>query len=263
MPLQILRRGNEGEEVRRWQNFLIGQGLLQGIADGRFGPVTEAATIAFQKRKHLEADGTVGPRTYGAALTSGFDPMFSDPQGGTSGLDWPPQPIFAPLNSNVARAEIFGEFRYERIIEGKDDIRILGNWEGGNIVSVVIPQLRGVKGASANGKIRVHKLVVEQVKALFAAWETESLMPLVLTFEGAFVPRFQRGSATKLSNHAWGTAFDINYEWNKLGVVPALRGRKGSVRELVPLANRFGFYWGGHFGSRPDGMHFEVARVLG
>ena len=94
MPLQILRRGNESDEVRRWQNFLIGQGLLEGFADGLFGPRTEAATIAFQKRKHLEADGTVGPNTYGAALIVGFDPMFSDPQGGTSGLDWTPQPIF-------------------------------------------------------------------------------------------------------------------------------------------------------------------------
>ncbi|MFC1534810.1 M15 family metallopeptidase [Thermodesulfobacteriota bacterium] len=24
----------------------------------------------------------------------------------------------------------------------------------------------------------------------------------------------------------------------------------------------FGFYWGGHFKSRPDGMHFEVAKIL-
>lgn len=263
MPLQILRRGNEGDEVRRWQNFLIGQGLLQAIANGVFGPRTEAATKAFQKRKGLEVDGTVGPNTYGAALSAGFDPMFIDPQGGTSGLDWPPQPIFPPLNSNEARAAIFGAFRYERIAEGQDDIRILGNWESVNIVSLVIPRLRGVKGARADGKIRVHKLVAEQFKALFAAWEAEAMMPLVLTWEGSFVPRYQRGSATKLSNHAWGTALDINYEWNKLGVVPALRGRKGSVRELVPVANQFGFYWGGHFQSRPDGMHFEVARVLG
>lgn len=263
MPLQILRRGNEGEEVRRWQNFLIGQGLLKDLADGIFGPRTETATRKFQRRKRLEIDGTVGPHTYGAALSAGFDPSFYDPQGGTSGLDWPPQPIFPPLNSNVQRAETFGGFRYERIAAGKDEIRILDNWESRNIVSLAVPQLRGVKGARADGKIRVHKRVVEQFKALFEAWEEEQMMPLVLTWEGSFVPRYQRGSATKLSNHAWGTAFDIDYQWNKLGAVPALRGRKGSVRELVPAANRLGFYWGGHFRSRPDGMHFEVARVLG
>ena len=35
---------------------------------------------------------------------------------------------------------------------------------------------------------------------------------------------------------------------------------KGSVRQLVPIANELGFYWGGHF-NRRDGMHFEMARI--
>ena len=54
----------------------------------------------------------------------------------------------------------------------------------------------------------------------------------------------------------------MNLEWNKLNVVPALVGAQGSVRELVSLANEHGFYWGGHFASRLDGMHFECAKVL-
>lgn len=36
-------------------------------------------------------------------------------------------------------------------------------------------------------------------------------------------------------------------------------GKQGCVRELVEIATEQGFYWGGHFKSRPDGMHFEVA----
>ena len=51
-----------------------------------------------------------------------------------------------------------------------------------------------------------------------------------------------------------------NRFWNKLGAEPARRGAKGSVFDLVPLANRHGFYWGGHFAKRRDGMHFEFAR---
>jgi hypothetical protein len=27
----------------------------------------------------------------------------------------------------------------------------------------------------------------------------------------------------------------------------------------MPIANRCGFYWGGHYQSRMDGMHFEIA----
>jgi hypothetical protein len=43
--------------------------------------------------------------------------------------------------------------------------------------------------------------------------------------------------------------------------VPALKGKQGCVRELVPIANQHGIYWGGHFKRRPDGMHFELAKV--
>jgi hypothetical protein len=75
------------------------------------------------------------------------------------------------------------------------------------------------------------------------------------------VPRFIRGSRSVLSNHAYGSAFDINAAWNPLGATPADVDEKGSVIELVPLAHEFGFYWGGHFNSRPDGMHFEAAEI--
>jgi hypothetical protein len=109
--------------------------------------------------------------------------------------------------------------------------------------------------------VRVHKKVKAQFLALWKAWETAGLIDRVLKWDGMFVPRLMRGG-TRLSNHAYGTAFDINEPWNKFKTVPALLGTKGCVRELVPIANDHGFFWGGHFRTRPDGMHFEVARLL-
>ena len=97
---------------------------------------------------------------------------------------------------------------------------------------------------------------------MWLQWEKEGLLDRILTFDGSFVPRFIRGSTSTLSNHAFGTAFDINAQFNPLGQEPAEMGAKGCVRELVPIANRFGFAWGGHFKKRPDGMHFEVARII-
>jgi hypothetical protein len=258
--MQILRRGSEGDEVRRWQRFLIGQELLASVADALFGPVTERATRAFQRRARIDADGMVGPMTYAAALQRGFDPGFTDPLGGEDGSGWPPRPAFQPLVSHAERAGIFGEFGFEPLGDATDDIRILGGWQRANIQAVTVPQLAGVKGAPRNGRIWVHKLVGEQVRRLFAAWAEAELADRVLTWDGCFAPRFVRGGRPVLSNHAWGTAFDINYQWNRLATVPALRGEKGSVRELVPIAAEHGFYWGGHF-SRCDGMHFEVAQV--
>lgn len=45
-------------------------------------------------------------------------------------------------------------------------------------------------------------------------------------------------------------------------MIPALEDAQGSLRELVPIANEHGFFWGGHFKRRPDGMHFEVAKLI-
>ncbi len=127
-------------------------------------------------------------------------------------------------------------------------------------MSVVIPELIGVQGAPRDGKIWFHKQGTAQLTALWGAWAQAGLIDRVLVWGGAFVPRFIRGSSTVLSNHSFGTAFDINMAQNGLGLEPARLGMKGCVRELVPIANKHGFYWGGHF-SRRDGMHFEIARL--
>src|SRR4029450_5106430 len=123
--MQILRRGSEGEDVRKWQRFLIGQGLLQGAADGVFGPATEAATKAFQRRAQLGADGWVGPQTYAGALQRGFDPGFTDPQGGEHGAEWPPKPDFRPLISNRDREDTCGGLQFTPGGPGRRDSRSL------------------------------------------------------------------------------------------------------------------------------------------
>jgi hypothetical protein len=62
-------------------------------------------------------------------------------------------------------------------------------------------------------------------------------------------------------SNSFGTAIDLNAQWNWLGAQPALKGKIGSIRELVPLANANGLYSGIHFKGRPDGMHFELAFI--
>lgn len=141
----------------------------------------------------------------------------------------------------------------------REAVRILGTWVKDNIVDVPIPQLRKALGNGAPQTIQFHRLAEEQLKRMWEDWESENLLDRILVYDGSFVPRFVRGSRTVLSNHAFGSAFDINEKFNKLGHRPALVGEKGCVRELVSIANRWGFYWGGHYNGRPDGMHFEVA----
>ena len=252
----------ENKDVRKWQYFLIGQGYPEvGEADKVFGANTLNATKHFQADHELEPDGIVGNKTVGKAMTLGFGVILTDEEG-KLGSDWPAKPEFRPLRSTEERQEVFGEFAFvhEPRSDNPEHIRITDNWQEENIIVVDIPQLIQINGTS---KVAFHKLAATQLQQLWQDWEDEGLLHLVISWHGSFVPRFIRGSRSSLSNHAFGTAFDINLNWNRLGVEPALVGRKGSVRELVKIANDNGFYWGGHFRGRPDGMHFEVAEVKG
>lgn len=261
--MQALYVGQKGKDVKRWQNFLIGRGLLKDVADGVFGPNTDAATKKFQKAEGLTADGVVGNRTIQAAMRHNFSLVDDTPAAAGAAGPQPPPPSFGPLSS-AARSRLFGTIAHEPAptASNKEAIRITNGWAAQNIVSIVVPQLAGIAGASKTGKLSFHRKAADQMLGLWSEWERRGLLPLVKTYGGSWVPRYIRGSRTTLSAHAWGTAFDINVAWNGLGAVPAARGTHGSVRELVPIANDFGFYWGGHFSSRPDGMHFEVARLL-
>ncbi|MEW6130028.1 MAG: M15 family metallopeptidase [Acidobacteriota bacterium] len=261
--MRVLKLNTQGADVKRWQLFLIGQKFDPGAADGKFGKKTAAATIDFQTKNKLPGDGFVGNQTLGKALLLGFGIVEDPTVNGNVSASFPPLPNFSPLVGTAARQAVFGKFafKHQPVPGNRENIVITDNWENTNIVKVQIPQLAGVKGAPSSGKVRFHKLAAKQFADLWAAWETANLLDRVLSWEGSFVPRFQRGSVTTLSNHAFGSAFDINAAFNSLGAVPKLVGEKGSVRELVQIANAHGFYWGGHFKNRKDGMHFEVAVI--
>lgn len=251
--MRVLRLGMTGADVERWQTFLRGQGFAVTV-NGRFDEATEAGTKAFQRARHIDADGVAGNQTFGSAMLAGFA-LIDDPDD-----HFPAAPAFPPLLSTAARQQVFGKFAFEHrpLPRNAENIVITGDWEARNIVTLDIPQLRGFMG---NGSVRFHRVAANQLVSLWKAWEAAGLLNRVLSYEGSFVPRFIRGSTTQLSNHAFGTAFDINAASNPLGAVPPRVGMRGCVRELVAIANDHGFFWGGHFSGRPDGMHFEVAVV--
>ena len=62
----VLRQGASGSAVVELQQKLNAAGFNCGAADGRFGPMTESAVLAFQRARGLSADGVVGPQTWGA-----------------------------------------------------------------------------------------------------------------------------------------------------------------------------------------------------
>ncbi len=279
--MKVIKHGSIGDDVEEWQYFLMGEQYYIVEGTGVFDDITHAATVDFQRRNGLKPDGVVGKHSYLKANFLGFD--FSDfnpiPAKGEkkegkkakkkqsdanvdmSGKHWPPEPNFKGPSPALAQ-EMFGKIKYKS--DRKGQVTLLNNWEKKNIITINIPQLNkiGQRWGHKNGDILFHKLAAPQMIALWQAWEDAGLLPLITDWCCTYSMRFVRGSKTRLSNHAYGTAFDINIRSNALGKTPPVVGKPGSLRKLVPLANEFGFYWGGHFPRRKDGMHFEVAKII-
>lgn len=149
----------------------------------------------------------------------------------------------------------FGNFAYvpAPTKDNPEGIKITDDWAKDNIVTIALPW--------DGKKMQCHKLAADQFKALWADWEQAKLLDRVLAFNGGWVARYKRGrtgTSDNLSNHAWGTAQDLNAKWNGLGRIPAEMGTTGCLLELVPFAEKHDIVWGGNFRGRVDGMHFEI-----
>jgi hypothetical protein len=268
---RILELGVQGDDVTRWQTFLIGRGLMIGAANGTFDERTKTATEGYQRTRHLMDDGEVGNMTLNAATSDGYPalPMADKSSQDERSQYFPPKPSNITFLTSERRNQLFGSIPYKAApsLGNPEGIYIEGDWTAQHIISVDTPQLAaaGVRQGTVTGAlvehVRLSKVAKDPFLALLDDWAKADLLKLILTWDGGFYPRFKRGSTTDLSNHSWGTAFDINEEWNQLGSIPALVGQRGSVRKLVSVANARGFYWGGHYNSRLDGMHFELVKV--
>jgi hypothetical protein len=214
--------------------------------------------------KKDEATGrTCGPRCMSLLLGTNTPVPTETP-------DWPERPLFDTLGVQGTK-DIFGEFdytpHYARTADG-EEFTVKGNWAEENIVTVEIPQLVGVpfyyptNDEKCTGRVTMHKLAVPVFRKFFEAAEEHGLLPLIRTYDGCYNPRFQRGTHDRISNHAFGTAIDLNGYANGQGRKPAAMGEDGCLLPLVDVATAAGLYWGGFFsGRRKDGMHFEVARL--
>ena len=70
VELNVLRKGNKGDQVKALQMLLIGNGFSCGStgADGDFGSNTDTALRNYQKKNGLVVDGIAGQKTWGKLL---------------------------------------------------------------------------------------------------------------------------------------------------------------------------------------------------
>lgn len=103
-----------------------------------------------------------------------------------------------------------------------------------------------------------HRMMIPQLQAALSEIQAAGLYGHFEKdqFGGCYVPRHIDWNPSRpLSMHAWGLAIDFNTRDNWLGQTPMMDMR------IVSIFEKWGFDWGGRW-SRPDGMHFELARVV-
>jgi hypothetical protein len=257
LPLDGIASVNTVRMIEEFQRRVVKLSQPDGRID--VNGMTWKALIATKPSSPFAATPWL-PTSFGASQVKPATPSaaqkITDPT-------WFPKQNLSAKGEKWARTT-FGDFDYtpKPATKPKQEITILGTWKSDNIVSVDVPQLKGVAtyGGQMGSSVKFHKLAAKQLQALWAAWQAAGLLNLVKFWDGGFYPRYQTGSTTKLSNHSWGTAFDINATWNGYNKQPAAIGQTGCLLPLVPIAEQHGFAWGGFFPSK-DGMHFEVAEL--
>ncbi len=259
--LSALRVGMRGDRVAAWQSFLVGKGFDNGPIDGFFGEHTRDATKAFQKKYKIEDDGVAGRATLLKAASLGFE-LIEEPAEDMTSSNFPPRPNFPPLVGNEQRGAVFGRFDFVSAPVPSNPEAVRHPWKLGAGQHRQRPDPAIAQGARQQGAAG-H--AISPARGQSASGSVEGMG--IRQAPGPR-PELRRGIRRALypwqphqpeQSRVWQCLrYQLRTEsaWRAAG---AGRRQRARVRELVPIAHRWGFYWGGHFASRADGMHFEVA----
>src|SRR5262252_191215 len=87
--MATLQRDSSGPDVTALQQRLKDLGFDPNGIDGKFGPGTQAAVMAFQKANGLQVDGVVGPNTRAALQLDGAATPAAGSSAGSAGAGVP------------------------------------------------------------------------------------------------------------------------------------------------------------------------------
>lgn len=131
-------------------------------------------------------------------------------------------------------------------------------WPASADRSVVNIQTFSVPLSAGTLKIPLRGEAAPRLIEMLKWWDANIEPVMVKPMEGTWGYAFRtiRGYTTTLSNHASGTAIDINAPKHGLGEVGTVRADK--VAAMRAKAAELGLRWGGDYRGRKDEMHFEV-----
>ncbi len=131
------------------------------------------------------------------------------------------------------------------------------------------PRLRWWVIPASTGEVRIPMRdgYAGFVLAHILLWFAERVEPLKgnIADDWGYAPRMVRGETVVWSNHASGTAADVNATKHVLGAKPTV---SLSALLILRIRARLLFYrgvirWGGDYQNRPDTMHFEINADFG
>jgi hypothetical protein len=142
-------------------------------------------------------------------------------------------------------ADVVGVYRYTVIGGGR--IAPEPSWVTSHIATQQVPIL---------GTVTCNRFLFPQLTAALQEIQDRGLADEIHPEEyaGCYYPRFIAGS-TKLSNHSFGLALDLNVPGNQRGTVGEMD------RTVVSIFKKWGFGWGGDWGYT-DPMHFEMNALV-
>lgn len=144
----LLKKGDDGDEVRRMQERLKALGYYNGSVDGDFGGGTEEAVRLFQRQNGLDVDGSAGKMTFAALYSEDAKQVTITPT---------PDPRTLPMLVN----------REHPIDE---------DFEPGNLVklaNVIPPSVAKVKGSDIEGDRTAVNAMIEMFRAAHADGVTD------------------------------------------------------------------------------------------
>jgi hypothetical protein len=195
----------------------------------------ESELKEFQVRHRLKPDGQVGPMTWMELKKS---------------IWFPSRPAFHALTPEES-VRFFGNPAEGSTIN--PDGSFIPNHEW--FETALKPVRVDFHGSVLPELIVMHRMVERPFRELLFGLLRAGVDQKIISWGGMWNPRVTRRPGSKrLSQHAYGVAFDINHNANPMGQKPLDAGLIGSVLEIVPIAQSLGWFWGGWF---DDPMHFE------
>ena len=137
-----------------------------------------------------------------------------------------------------------------------------------HMTTITVPvwkYVNGNKRVSSEMSLTVNKKLAENVKAIFKEIHELDEQFCVTTLSGfqyrrLNIPWFKEKSSKYLSHHSFGTAIDINYDYNLYYHYTDKRDKNSPYyisENVIAVFEKYGWSWGGNFEIGLDTMHFQ------